>query len=197
MTASSSRARGQCPRLLIAVLLSLSLLTQTGCLWLAAGAAAGGVVATCVYLSTPESREYSTDIDHGVAATRTALTELGFTIQKLKHDSASAELETETTDHMRVRIHLEQLTSPIPAEGSTTQIAVRVGSFGDEQISGKIFQQIGLHLAPSAPRPAVPVQAPIPAPPPGAVTPPIRPVALQAGETPPPPLATSSSEPRR
>jgi len=184
-------------RLLGAVLLGLVLVTQTGCLWVAAGAAAGGAVATCVYLSTPVSHEYPTDIDHGVAATRTALTELGFTIQKQKHDAAGADVETETTDHTRIRIHLEPLTSPIPAEGVATRIAVRVGTFGDEQVSDKIIEQISLHLVPPAQLQHGQPLAPIPVPVPGATAPPIRPAALQPGETAPPPLAASGPESRR
>ena len=80
-------------------------------------------------------------------------------------------IETHTGDGVKVQIALDVVTSPIPADGSVTKVSVRVGHFGDEEISTRIQDQIARHL-PGLPPPAVPTLQP-PRPP----------------ETAPPPLA--------
>jgi hypothetical protein len=163
-------------------------LLNAGCVVAAVGAgAAGAAVAGYAYCNGLLYRDYPATIADSMAAVRTSLMELQFPIVKEKSDTGTAYFQTRTGDGHTVRLYLDIVPSPIPAEGALTRIGVRVGFSGDEVISARILDQVSRHLvapgmAPGAAPPGVaapgsPVAGPTMLPP--------RPVA----ETPPPPLA--------
>jgi hypothetical protein len=173
------------------------LLANAGCIGVAVGvAAAGGAAAGYAYLRGRLYRDYNTDLPHGVAAVKAALTELQFPL--IKDDPAEGQhaIESKTTDGTPVKIQVESFPSRIPAEGSITRIAVRVGPFGDEVVSARILDQVNLHLLPpaqlQAPGQAVPTPAPSAALPPSPV---IVPASARPVETQPPPLASLPATP--
>jgi hypothetical protein len=84
-----------------------------------------------------------------------------------------------------VRIYLDCLPSPIPAEGLLTRVSIRVATFGDESVSARILEQIAwrlAHPAPLAPAPQPPLGPPTPIQQTSAVQP-----AFQTTEPPPAP----------
>jgi hypothetical protein len=148
--------------------------TQAGCLVLAAGAA-GGAAVGYVYAKGRVSQTYNANFQDTMRATETALVELGLPVVARETDPSGGSLESRTGQKERVQVYLETVASRIPAEGSVTKVSVRVATFGDQQVSEKILNQIGYHLAPAnLPPPGQPVQ------PSAATSPP---------QTPPPPLA--------
>jgi hypothetical protein len=154
-------------------------LANAGCLIAAVGAAAGGAAAVSyAYTTAPLMREYPVNYANALASVKTSLTELQFPLIKELPDGASTLIETRTGDGVTVKIYLDVLTSPVPADGSITRISVRVGHFGDDAISARIQDQIAKHM----PAP--------PTPPPGPVVA-NRPAGARPVETVAPPLANS------
>ena len=152
-------------------------LANAGCLVAAVGAAAGGAAAVgYAYYTAPLMREYPVNRPDALAAVKTSLTELQFPLVKEQPEGGSTLIETRTGDGVSVKISLDMLTSPVPADGSVTRVSVRVGHFGDEAISTRIQDQIAKHMpAPPSAGPAAPTARPArgrsrPAPPPLAKT---------------------------
>jgi hypothetical protein len=166
-----------------AVLLGLAAaaLANGGCLLVAAGAGAGAAgAAGYAYVKGQQEHEYTAGLDDAYAAVRTALLELHFPILAESRQPGRSRIESRTADGAPVVINLESAASRVPAPGPATRVSIRVGTFGDETASGRIFDQAGLHLVPqgtataAAPPPAlVPAAAPVPetAPPPLAAAP--------------------------
>lgn len=166
------------------VLLAVLALANSGCLLVAAGAA-GGTAVCYAYLKGKVCLTYNATPDDTWAAMRTALTDLGLPIFEAEYDGVHGKLESRTTDGDAIKIHLDTIPSRIPAEGLLSRVCVRVATFGDQQVSACILDQIGAHLAPpslsvvTGPPPLAdvpPPALPAPAPPEGT-----------APETPPPP----------
>jgi hypothetical protein len=165
-------------------------LAQTGCLVVAAGAAAGAAATGYVYYKGCLSRAYPANIEYALSATRTSLQELQFPLITEEAKDGSAYLASKTADGTNVRIWLEMVPSRIPSDGNLTRVSVRVGAFGDEAVSMRILDQIGAHLLPpSLVRPQLAVPSPVV---PSAVQP-TR--ALMPGETSAPPLAAPAKAP--
>lgn len=172
---------------------ALAALGNAGCLLVAAGAAGAGA-ATYAYYNGQLYREYHASLADTAAAARAALADLQFPVIEQKSDTGTTFLKTRTADGHTVRIHLDVVPSPIPAEGALTRVSIRVGFSGDEAVSGRLLEQINLHLAPPgtvrptpAPATALPKGASLGAPLPLKQETEFRPVA--AKETAPPPLA--------
>jgi hypothetical protein len=157
---------------------------QTGCLVVAAGAAAGAAATGYVYYKGRLYRDYPAGVADALAATRAGLLDLQFPLVSEETKDGSACVSSRTADGTAVRIWLDMVPSRVPADGSMTRISVRVGAFGDEAVSARILDQIVMHLVPPA---LVRPQASVA---PGLAEPAIQPVrALMPGETSPPPLA--------
>jgi hypothetical protein len=168
--------------------LALTALVNAGCLLAAVGAAGvGAAAAGYTYYNGLLYRDYSANIADTLVAVRVSLQELRFPVTKEKTDTGSAYLTTSTGDGHTVRIYLDLVSSPIPAEGTMTRVGIRVGFSGDEVVSARILDQISRHLA----SPLLPgiVAVPGPSAPPTLLPP--RPIP----ETPPPPLATVATTP--
>ena len=146
-------------------------LASAGCLVVAAGAAAGGAGAVgYAYLRGQLYRDFPADVPNSAAAVHTALVELQMPINAEDRTS----FESRTGDGSIVRIRLEPQSAAIPAEGPVTRVSVRVSTFGDEEVTRRILDQVETHLA-------------LPA---GSSTGPIRPTAAaRPAETAQPPLA--------
>ncbi|HVS36110.1 MAG TPA: DUF3568 family protein [Gemmataceae bacterium] len=151
-------------------------LVNAGCLVAAVGAAAGAAgAAGYLYYTAPLVRDYAAPYGDALTAVKTALADLQFQIDKEKSVGGGTLIETHTGDGVSVQITLDLLTNPVPADGSMTRVSVRVGHFGDEEISTRIQDQIAKHVPP----PAAPLARPAPPPP---------------VETAPPPLAVPTKK---
>jgi hypothetical protein len=151
------------------------ILCSSGCLWIAAGAAAGGA-ATYYYCRGRVCRDYNAAFDDTWAATHTAMTELGLKPESEGRDSLEGTIHTRLADGHRVTIDLSSEKSRLPAEGPLTRVGIRVHLLPDESVSRRIHDQIDAHLVhpgafvgPPAPAPAnwgPPQKPPETAPPP-------------------------------
>jgi hypothetical protein len=130
---------------LVYVALGGTALVSGGCLAAAAGAA-GGAAVGYVYYKGKVNQEYNASFDDTWAATQRAMTELGMPLVKQERQGPSGWMEFRTNMDDRVRITLDQMVSPVPAEGALTRLGIRVRTFGDQALSERILNQIGAHL---------------------------------------------------
>lgn len=148
---------------------------NSGCLAAAVGTGAG---VTCyAYYKGKVCHLYNADLADSLAAVRTALSELGLSIQKEQVKADRAVIRTRTGDGDKVRVYLNREPGRIPADGPLTRIGVRVGTFGDHPLSERILYQVSAHLVPASPNVLTPPVASIPAAPP----------AINESEAAPPP----------
>jgi hypothetical protein len=155
----------------VLLLLAATALCNSGCVFVAAGAAAGGATAGYLYYRGRLYRDFPANLNDAAAAVRLALVDLKFPITSDSLDGGKIDLKSRTADGSKIHINLETVTSRIPAEGTVTRVSIRVGNFGDDDLTKKLLDQIGFHLVvpPSKEGPpppaAVPVFAPVGKPP--------------------------------
>jgi len=161
------------PRIrLLYLLVGLFALANAGCLAVAAGVAAGGA-AGYAYYAGKEEHAYPASFADTWRATHTALVELGMPVTSEEQHNGEGTIESRTADDDKVHISLESVKSAIPAEGTVTEVSIRVRWFGDKPVSDRILYQIGAHLA--APRATASVPTVQPPPPPQPIlAPPIQ-----------------------
>ncbi len=154
-------------------------LIHGGCLVLAAGAAAGGAAAVGYAVWKGRMyRDYYAAMPDTQAAVVAALADLQFPVANQATVDGETYVESLTADRTKVKIYLDPVPGRVPADGPVTRVSIRVGTFGDEDLTRRLLDQIGYRLAPTAQSgPIRPVPAPLPPTPPPAV------------ETAPPPLA--------
>jgi hypothetical protein len=169
-------------------------LANGGCLVAAAGAA-GGAALGYAYYQGRINQDFNATFEDTWAAAHTALAELGMpVVGEMRESATTGFIDSRDADNNRVRISLESLTSPIPAEGVLTRVGVRVGTFGDHPLSERVLSQVGAHLVPrgvAGPPVQGPIQTPLPGTPVGRTTPgPVQTVAPAgfAPQTAEPPL---------
>jgi hypothetical protein len=171
--------RASCLPLLLVGTLAL---VQAGCLVVAAGVVGGAAAGGYVWYKGRICRDYPAGFNDTVAALRAALFEMQFPITSEESKNGTTYLGSRTAAGTTIRIWVEPVPSPIPAEGTLTRISIRVGVIGDEALSTRIFDQAARHLVPPQllqPTPSAP-----------AVAFPLQPVAAHLpGETVQPPLA--------
>jgi hypothetical protein len=191
MGAGSERpgaAHGRVARRAFYVVVACLAAAQAGCLIVAAGVAGGAAATGYCYYKGRYYRDYPTAIGDALAAVRTALLELQFPVLSEEAKNGTAFVSSKTADGSAIRIYLDTVDSRVPADGpALTRVAVRVGAFGDEEVSRRILDQVTRHLV--APAILMPTAQPTAGAPPAPS--PVRPAsaALMPGETPPPPLA--------
>ncbi|MHB1425041.1 MAG: DUF3568 family protein [Gemmataceae bacterium] len=145
-------------------LIAVLALAQTGCLLAIAGVCSGAAATGYFYCKGRIYRDYPAPFSAVHDAVHAALLDLHFAINEEAKDG-KAFFVTKTTNGKKVRIYLECLSSPIPAEGQFTRVSIRVGAFGDDSVSARIFEQTALRLShPVIVAPAPPGPPPIPVP---------------------------------
>jgi hypothetical protein len=170
-------------RLLYPILAAVAI-AQGGCLLAIAGVAAGGAATGYLYCKGRICRDYPASLPDVRNAVHAALGDLHFMVFTEEAKDGKDFLVTRTTNGKKVRIYLDCVNSPIPAEGLVTRVSIRVATFGDEGISARILDQIGWRLS----------HGPVPPAPPLPTTPPPSPTPIQQTsgrefETTAPPLA--------
>lgn len=176
MDAVGHKPLGRVAWLLIAALA----LANGGCLVVAAGAAAGGAAAVGYALWKGRMyRDYAAAMPETQAAVVAALGDLKFPLASQATADGETYVEALAGDNSKVKIYLDPVPSRVPADGPVTRVSIRVGTFGDEDLTRRLLDQIGLHLGTANPTaPLRPVPAPPPPPPPGETAPP--PLAVPA-----------------
>ena len=124
---------------IVLVLFGMSLMLQ-GCLLLAVGAGAGAGVATVSYVKGELRTTYAASLNRTWEATLSALKDLQLNVRSTKKDATEGNIEATKADGTSVKINLE------PAGPDTTSVRIRVGLFGDEEVSRVINRQIASRL---------------------------------------------------
>ena len=123
-------------RLLVAVCLGVSVISLSGCILAAAGAGAGAVA----YVRGELETNLDADYDRAVEATRGALADLEFARVSENKDALKAVLIYRTAMDKRVEVSLTNSAKKL------TNIKIRVGVFGDEQVSLSVLNKIKARL---------------------------------------------------
>lgn len=100
----------------------------------------GAGAGTVAYIRGELKATKDVGIDRIWGASRQAMRDLEFPINNTKKDASSAVLESETADERSITIRLKRVSE------RTTQIGIRVGWFGDEELSRLILDKIEQNL---------------------------------------------------
>ena len=119
-------------RIVVAALLGLSLTALSGCILAAAGAGAGAVAYVRGELEANVDHDYNAVVE----ATRGALADLEFARVSENKDALKAVMISRTAMDKKVEVTLSNSGKKL------TNIKIRVGVFGDEQVSMSILDRI-------------------------------------------------------
>jgi hypothetical protein len=105
--------------------------------WAVIGAAAAAVGAgTYYYFKGDLKRNYEAPMDKTWEATIKSVEELKLTVESQKHDAFSGVIKGKTADEKGFEINLKRLGE------NSTEIGVRIGTFGDREKSEAIHDKI-------------------------------------------------------
>lgn len=119
-------------RLMAVVMLACML---PGCILVAAGAAAGAAGGVAYYMGELKATERATPPEI-VAAARTALENMYVAVVSSNADELTGEVIGRTSTDERIRISVEYKSDGL------SEVGIRVGTFGDEEISRRILNDI-------------------------------------------------------
>lgn len=123
-------------RILTAICLGASVFTLSGCILAAAGAGAGAVA----YVRGELEANLDNDYNAVVEASRGALADLEFARVSENKDALKAVMISRTAMDKKVEVTVSS------SGKSLTNIKIRVGIFGDEQLSISILDRIKARL---------------------------------------------------
>ena len=124
-------------RPLSAVLLGANLLLASSCWLVVVGAAAAGTVA---YVDGNLESSLGNRYEPVVAATNTALVQLGYAKAEERKDALTDTFVTHTANGSRVEVIVTNVHE------SLTKVNIRIGTFGDQQMSQSILEKIKSNL---------------------------------------------------
>lgn len=132
-------------------------LGSSGCLLLAGGAAAGSAAGYAYYRGNV-TQTVEGDFTTVWHASQDALYDLGMPVKKVSRDTMSGVLESENAAGEKVKISIDQKAPKIATDPTETEVGVRVATFGDQEVSKRIIQQITYRINAQgiANQPAVP-----------------------------------------
>jgi hypothetical protein len=110
----------------------------TGCIALVVGGAAGA--GTYAYVSGELKTTESASLDRAWSASQGAIKELQFKVTTEQKDALQGRLIARTAADKKVEVNLKKISD------NTTEIRIRVGTFGDEDLSQLILQKIKKRL---------------------------------------------------
>jgi hypothetical protein len=123
---------------LFTVILGLSLLVHNGCPALFVSAAAGGAAGagTVAYIGGELKSTERVSLNRAWKATQTAIADLELIMTEKAKDAFDAELKATGAGGKKIKVALKRISD------STTEIRIRVGTFGDEPLSLQILESI-------------------------------------------------------
>ncbi|MEY4385174.1 MAG: hypothetical protein RLY20_457 [Verrucomicrobiota bacterium] len=116
----------------------LAALLFSGCAAVIVGAGAGAGVYAYVRGEMKGNENHS--LDQTWAATQAAMKDLQFNVSSQQKDALQARLIARTAMDKRIEINLTKITD------NTTEVTIRVGTFGDQTLSHTIVQAIEKHF---------------------------------------------------
>ncbi|MBX3364299.1 MAG: DUF3568 family protein [Phycisphaeraceae bacterium] len=105
-----------------------------GCVALVAGAAAGA--GAYAYVTGELKSTVDSSLERTFAATKRAVDSLKFSLTEEASDALQAKVGAKMADDRSVSIELKRLAD------ASTEIRIRVGTFGDESVSATILEEI-------------------------------------------------------
>jgi hypothetical protein len=125
-------------RTVLSLSAALFIAAASGCLALAAGAAAG--VGTYAYVRGELTTSYDATLDRTWEAAQRAVDQLGFAVKERAKDATAARLIATDAEGKDIKLALK------PQGLRITEVRVRVGVFGDESKSRLILDRIQSNL---------------------------------------------------
>jgi len=124
-----------------AFILGTSMLMTSGCLLFVAGAAAGGAVAGTAYYMGKLTGNMKANPQEIEAATLKAFKKLNINVKSQYSSSNSVEIEgTSTFNGDKIDVYAKF------KDDSTSDVSIRVNTFGDQEESQRIFDEIESNL---------------------------------------------------
>lgn len=114
-----------------------SIIMMQGCVAIIGAGAGAGTVA---YVRGELQTSYAAPLNKTWDASIEALKDLGITIYNTKKDNTEGDIEATKADGTKVKINLK------PKGQDITEVKIRVGIFGDEEVSRTISNQIAKRL---------------------------------------------------
>ncbi len=130
------RMKKNLPLLLMAVLLVMG----NGCALMLIGGAAAAGAGTVYYLDGELKDTESASLDAVHAATLAGLHDLQFAVVSDAKCINNARILARTATDAKIQIFLTRQSAAV------TEIRIRVGTFGDEQMSRQVLEKIKTHL---------------------------------------------------
>jgi hypothetical protein len=127
-------------KLLMAVLMASLLALTSGCFLFVVGAAAGGGAAGYAWVNGEVKTTEGSSLNQTWDASLAAMKDLEFTVTEKSKDALSGYVTAQTADNKTIKINLKYITN------TSTEIRIRVGTFGDESLSRIILGKINNHL---------------------------------------------------
>lgn len=119
--------------------LAAVLTSQSGCALLVVGAAAGAGVGTYAYVDGELKQTDTVSYDAAYNATLAAMKDYGYAVVDNQKDAVTAKITARSTTDKRVDV---MLTKQSP---TSTEIRIRIGTFGDKDQSEQILAKIKSH----------------------------------------------------
>ena len=128
-------------KLLLTVLLMASLLAfGSGCILFVAGAAAGAGVAGYAWVNGELESTEAASLSRTWEASLAAMQDLQFPVTSQAKDALEGNLTARNAKNTEIKIKLKYVSN------TSTEIHIRVGTFGDETQSRAILSKIKEHL---------------------------------------------------
>lgn len=127
-------------KILLLGLMAVSLFFCNGCILFLAGGAAAAGAGTVVYLDGELKDTQQSSLDAVHAATLAGVRDLQFAVVNDTKDALTAKALVRTANDTKITITLTKQSPTV------TEIRIRVGTFGDEQLSRQVLDSIKAHL---------------------------------------------------
>jgi hypothetical protein len=121
----------------ISLFLLCAVIIMQGCVAVVGAGAGAGTVA---YVRGELQTTYAASFNRTWEASLASLKDLGITVYNTQKDATEGDIEATKADGTKVKINLK------PTGSDTTSVKIRVGIFGDEEVSRTISNQISKRL---------------------------------------------------
>ncbi len=127
-------------KLLMTVFLASILALTNGCFLFVVGAAAGAGAVGYAWVDGEVKTTEAASLNQTWDASLAAMKNPEFTVTDKSKDALSGSVTAQTADHKTIKINLKYISN------TSTDIRIRVGTFGDETLSRTILSKINSHV---------------------------------------------------
>ena len=127
-------------KIFLGTLLVAILALGNGCVLFVVGAAAGAGAGTYAYVSGELKEIEAVSYDTAYNATLAAMKDQGFAVVDNQRDTLTTKITVRSTSDKKIYVTLNKQSA------TTTEIRIRVGTFGDQNQSQQILNSIKSHF---------------------------------------------------